>query len=754
MKPVVKYTLLCCGLWLGFQAAAQESEAPQNEILPDARDIVEETLSVQREERQEALPAEALSAIRDYFTFLADSEAITFGNLEKRVAMSPFIGKQRRVQLLRYQQELKSWLEKRSRGSDGKLDVLLLDSRAVGDLGVAVVSVYYDKDLLDVGVISVMLCRNERGWMVAPFVSSFSNADLPMDSGVSKVVESLEEWASDSNAPLLQEALSKSEENLSNKLKALRAENKLESLGPSDLLQKWLTAVRTEDVLMVAAIGEIEGGKELSAPEKLEQATSYVLKEGKERGMLPFTFALSDSDMLVVNMPPKGDAAALLGLINLTSSFPSRQSSNVYEFKMNKDGGKQGHSLMFFPKVCSANDQRQYADGSDLSDDDLEKQMNEILKAYVERLPERKYDDPLKVAEEYTEAVSRENKTVEDYFSLLGKDRLSDRKMFEAAKGYWLKIKSAWEYPNRMKKQHKQAWTDSVVKRTKMVKVNEENSLFFLIWYSPAVNSSVPMYSLNTVVISKEGDAWRWNIAPNETQLNVNQHKLDFIREVNEAIKEAKLATYTVLKKDQVPALPEKALSEDEVKGADESLMKYLEERFARPGGMEEMILDEKGLILEGDKEPPSWVNMWRTIKSILSPAGLIAVHEKAEKAEKTSTLWAAVQHGDWGAVGLAFREEKMSKLIVLPLVRVEGKWNLLHTALMQSGSRKDIYTPKADMIARNNQELKNRIVQLNKLIYFPLIQAIINKKLLPESEYSAADHEREKKAKEEKKES
>lgn len=745
MKSIFSGLGILSSLVFSFSVLAQETEDPN----PASHSIPENTAAEGGNgvSTEAQLPDEALNSVNQYFLFLLQEASPTLEETRKKASVSPYIGESRQKQLRNFQAQMKEWLTGREITPEGKFNMEVAADRVNGNMAAAVITLSNADNILDVGIIPVMFYRGEDRWQVAPFISSFDNADIPMEEGVAEQAAELRSWAAKQVSAMTPNVIRQVQERLASRIDAIRKEKGLYSASPAVLLGEWIKAMKKEDVMAVAAIGEIYSGSEQSLADRLKQSAGFVRRAGKAKMELPLTFLLSSSSALVVIMDEKPDRVSL-GILDMEFNFPSQSVGMLLNFGTKKLPDNKGLGLIY-PKECSPSEQLMITSGRGMDDAELEKMINRILQAYVSKLPDTRYEDPQQLADKYIEAAGRDTVSMNEFLGLMEKENLENNKSFERIKGLWNTNRSVWEYKQRMTNQHGPEWREKSVKLSRLVPLDDNNTLLLLTWFSPVAEHHA--YGIHTVLLKKTDKGWIWDLAPEGDIIpKITKEKSAFNVFVKEEYEKARLQSYTRVPLDKLPPVPDAPIKKEEIKDADESLKTFLRDTFNQEKGVEKLMESREGVIIGNDTEIPDWTGTWTSLKIILQDESGQAFEEGSRIIPEKAPVWAAVQYNDWGALALAFRTEKASKLFIMPVVKLDGKWNLLHTSIHETGEKLDIYKPKIKKNARADQSMQTLVRKWDDILFIPMMEVLINKKMLHPSVYAMADKAKEEKGQKE----
>lgn len=701
--------LLYTGLALGFLFPCRGNEA---------QDIPMENKPLLKNE-------DVFPPATHYFKYIRETYQPKWEEAKKLSLSSSYWSDDRKKQLERYLRELHVWLSGRTRAEDGSFFMELVTSRVSGDLGAGIFYFYNERNVTDVGILPVMFVYKDNKWQITPFVSSFSNSFLPPDAQTEKNIRELESWAALKPAQLEMEALKKGDRLLEKRLDKIRTEKNVEQMTPLDLLGLWEASFKASQAEVIAAISQLKEISDFGSRSRWEQARAYVVKK-PERASFPLSFLLLSSSTLTIPMEDK-DGNIALGILDFNAYFPSDEA--VFLLKFSTQKYKKGKMLLV-PKIFQPQNQPLYRGvNSDESNENLQKIALDILRAYTSVHKPPVYKTAEEFMDDYTKVFSQHNISVDKFISLIDQSYLESVNEFEKVREIWQGQRSTREYSWRMSNENK-GWLQGATKSTRVIPLDEENMLFMLTWSNPL--TAPQLYGIHAVMISKKGGNWFWNLSPDK-KFNINRNIQEFHKHITAEIEAAKSRLHINISSKDLPDIPEKPLDKSQINEVDESLNEWLSGILAQENPLEYLMLEQKDVVLlNKEKNPVTYSRFWKTMEEE-NPAFYKDVKKEGSQDIRTHTaIVSACSYENWGLIGISIRGIGEGRVIGIPMIKYEGKWRKISLNQLYSGKGRNIMSPVSMPMKKNTPYYD----ALDKAIYLPMLQSIIDRKLLPASCY------------------
>lgn len=697
--------LFCVGLLAagtGVGSAAKENPADGSRAgIAEGKTEREKEKKTPEELKKQAEEAErnrfktpavegAVTAGRDYLNLLfREKDEKKQAGLLSASGVSLYMGAARKSQLDAYYEQMRNWLSSRERDESGNLRLEVISSAMEGNLAAVIFTLFDKEQPLDVGILPVLAYKDAGKWVVAPFLSDFSNTKLPLDHDVSLQQKALAQWADSKGKELVVNAARIAEDRIKERMAHARSLLKVNEANNGQLIRMWERAMRDGDSLTIAALGEIGEANHSSAAVRLKQSQGYVTLEEKKLWQLRLTgLIVQDSTWIVpLDGADKKEGNVTIGVIPFKADGGSDSSTEAYSFEFSVSKRPDGDLVLGYPKEFYPKPQVEFWDNGldEAAVKDLEKK---ILETYLKTRSRLQFTSPVDFAQEYIKRAGDVSATVADYMDLHDDSFFSGAEdLKQLGKGWFEKTEGEWKRVRNLiaRERDGSAQPFIVKKSTELVTVDPEHTLLLVSWYK---EGTIPrLFDIQAVWMVKKEGKWVWLqdarlIKDLTGKIDLQQAMKNFQGKIIlERLKETKMEALPV-----VPVWNEKMVREP-----DKSLKHFLSSEFSKQNSLYDFLNQPYGLVLEGDKNVRDryFHDKMQYFNGLGQDDWFSFVFDGHQKPDDGKIVLKALQYEDWGIMGVAFRKKDKSFLLGYPLVKVQGNWKFLWTGAFQYGTGK-----------------------------------------------------------------
>lgn len=693
--------LLAAGTGTGF-ASRENSNTGSRAGAAEGKTELEKEKKTPEELKKQAEEAEknrfktpaaegAVTAGRDYLNRLfQEKEEKKQADLLSFSGVSTYMGAARKSQLEAYYGQMRNWLSSRERDESGNLRLEVISSAMEGNLAAVVFTLFDKEQPLDVGILPVLIYKDAGNWAVAPFLSDFSNTKLPLDHDVSLQQKALSQWADSKGKDLVVNASRIAEDRIKERMAQVRSLLKVNEANNGQLIRMWERAMRAGDSLTIAALGEIGESSHSSAAVRLKQSQGYVTLEEKKLWQLRLTGLIVQDSTWVVPLEgaDKKEGKVTIGVIPFKADGGSDSSTEAYSFEFSIGKRPDGDLALGYPKEFYPKPQVEFWDNG-LDETAVRELKKKILEIYLKTRSRLQFDSPVDFAQEYIKRAGDAGSTVADYMDLHDDSFFAGAEdLKQLGKGWFEKTEGEWKRVRNLIAREKEGTARPFIvkKSTELVTVDPDHTLLLVSWYK---EGTVPrLFDIQAVWMVKKEGKWLWlqeagQIKDLTAKLDLQQAMKNLQGKIIlEKLKETKIET--------LPVVPE--WNQKMVKEPDKSLKHFLSSEFSKQNSLYDFINQPYGLVLEGDKNVRDryFHDKMQYFNGIGQDDWFSFVFDGHQKPDGGMIVLKALQYGDWGILGVAFRKKDKSFLLGYPMVKVQGDWKFLWTGTFQYGAGKE----------------------------------------------------------------